>query len=190
MASICGRLRGTRAAWPSVLGLLAVVGNAGCGGDDAAPVKPAHHKDAGAQKTDAGGLQVLIGTPDPDTGIDFVELQPGGDIPLETFGQGGTHASLAIRCIGFGNQAFVDVAVENPAEGTRVTTVPSIRAQLLACDPDDPRICDDVPVHVMTGGLADPDKKDGLSVRVVAVVHTTSGQTATGMQDGVLRKNF
>lgn len=190
MADICGSGRATRAAIFAILVSLVASTNTGCNGDPAPATKPAHHKDAGAHETDAGAVQVLIGTPDPDTGIDFVELKSGGDIPLETFGQGGTHASLAIRCIGFGSQAFVDVAVENPAEGTRVTTVPSVRPQLLACDPDDPRICDDVPVHVMTGGLADPDKKDGLAVRVVAVVHTTDGQTATGMQDGVLRKNF
>jgi hypothetical protein len=136
-------------------------------------------------------LSVEIGTPDPATGIDFVPLMPGGDIALETFGQGGTHATVAIRSIGFGGRAFVDVTVENPDEGTQVVTVPSVRPQLWACDPKDLQVCDDSPIHVMTGGLtADPNKKDGLMVTVVAVVHTQDGKMAMGTQDGILRKNF
>jgi hypothetical protein len=160
-----------------------------CGPATTPPVKRAH--DAGARDGAASGpLAVEIGTPDPQTGLDFVPLMPGGDVPLETFGQGGTHASLIIRCIGFGNRAFVDVTVQNPEENTEVMTVPNVRPQLLACDDKHPDTCDTQVVHVMTGGLADPTKKDGLAVHIVATVHNTAGQMATASQDGVLRKNF
>jgi hypothetical protein len=155
-------------------------GNARDKGDDAGT------RDAGQKRK----LAVEIGTADPQTGLDFVPLMPGGDIPLETFGQGGTHASVIVRCIGFGNRAFIDVTVENIADGNTVMSVPSVRPQLLGCDAKDPQICDTQVMHVMTGGLADPDKKDGLAVRVTAVVHTSAGLMASGTQDGVLRKTF
>jgi hypothetical protein len=170
--------------WSAVL--LAVWGLAGCAGD-----APAGHvtgkKDAGV-----GKVEVQIGTPDPMTGLDFVRLMSGGDIALETFGQGGTHATVAVRCIGFGGKAFVDVTVENldSDSGAQVMTVPSVRPQLLLCRDKAMEICDLLPIHVMTGGLADPDKKDGLPVRVTATVHNEAGLMASASEDGVLRKSF
>jgi hypothetical protein len=69
-------------------------------------------------------------------------------------------------------------------------TVPSVRPQLLLCRDKQMQICDLLPIHVMTGGLADPDKKDGLPVRITANVHNQAGRMASGSADGVLRKNF
>ncbi len=144
----------------------------------------------GADAGSAPEPEVQIGTPDPQTGLDFVPLMDGGDIPLETFGQGGTHATVAVRCIGFGDRAFVDVIVENLDSGARVMTVPSTRAQLLLCRDKAMQTCDMLPIHVMTGGLADPSQKNGLAVRVTANVHNDAGVMASGSQNGVLRQNF
>lgn len=169
--------------------MLVIACGAGCGSGATPP-----HVGAGDSGVRDGSstreLVVEIGTPDLQTGLDFVPLMAGGDIPLETFGQGGTHATVVVRCIGFGNRAFVNVTVANIGEGTEVMTVPSVRPQLLGCDAKDPQVCDTQATHVMTGGLAAPDKKDGLAVRVTATVHNTAGQMASGSQDGVLRKNF
>jgi hypothetical protein len=83
--------------------------------------------------------------------------------------------------------------VENLDEGDggpHVMTAPSTRPQLLLCRDKAMRVCDLLPIHVMTGGLADPTKKDGLAVRVTATVHNEAGKMASASQDGVLRQNF
>lgn len=138
--------------------------------------------------------KVQIGTYDPDTN-DFLMLEPDGDVPLRTFGQGGTHAALAVRCIGFGNLAFIDVDIENIDErsedmGKVVSSVKMTRPWLLLCRDDAKRVCDQVPFNVMTGGLADPAEKDGLHVRITAKAHSPKGATAMDTQDAVLRKDF
>lgn len=138
--------------------------------------------------------KVQIGTYDPDT-LDFLPLEQDGDVPLRTFGQGGTHAGLAVRCIGFGNVAFIDVDIENIDErsadmGKVVSSVKMTRPWLLLCRDDAQRVCDQVPLNVMTGGLADPDEKDGLHIRITAKAHSPKGATAMDTQDAVLRKDF
>src|SRR5262245_4562154 len=85
-----------------------------CGDDCAEPeAHDASSRDGGPR--DSGKpevrLAVEIGKPDPSGNLDFVPLADGDDIALGTFGQGGTHAVLAVRAIGFGNKAFVDVTL-------------------------------------------------------------------------------
>jgi hypothetical protein len=155
-------------------------GNGGNGGGD----------DGG----DDGQAEVQIGTYDQDT-LDFNPLEKDGDVPLRTFGQGGTHAAIAVRCIGFGNTAFVDVDIENidsanMDKGSVISSVKMTRPQLLLCRDDEQHVCDDLPLNVMTGGLADPGEKDGLHIRITAKVHSPKGVTAKATQDGVLRKDF
>jgi hypothetical protein len=144
--------------------------------------------DAGKDAGSCEELSVEIGLRDEQ--LRFHALEPGGDIPLETFGQGGTHATLAIRTRGFGKLAFVDVELENLTTGDTAATVPSSRPQLLLCRDARQCVCDLLPLHVMTGGLAEPDQKDGLRIRVTAEVSTEDGLTAVGSQEGVLRKAF
>jgi hypothetical protein len=160
---------------------------AGCGNSDG----DADDDDGGSGRDAAQAeLAAEIGTPDPSGNLDFVPLDEGGDIPLGTFGQGGTHAELAVRCIGFGNKAFVDVTLENLSSGKTVSTLPSSRPQLLVCRDEPAGACDMLPIYVMTGGLADPSEKDGLRIRVTANVRgETSGEASTS-REGVLRKDF
>lgn len=156
---------------------------AACGGGD--ECGHAGHGDSGA-----GALRVEIGTVGGEGNLEVIPLAAGGDIPLETFGQGGTHATVAVRAFGLGtNRAFIDVTVENLQGDGEVSTVPSRRPQLWLCD-EAREVCDYLPVHVMTGGLADPDEKDGLRVRISAAVRTEDGLAGEGSQEGVLRKAF
>ena len=175
----------------TVLGLaLALASFACCDDDDG----PRERRDGGGSREDSGQgetrLEVEIGTPDPSGNLDFVPLEDGGDISLGTFGQGGTHAVLAVRCLGFGNKAFVNVTLENLGSGATVSTLPSSRPQLLVCREQPKGACDMLPIYVMTGGLADPSEKDGLRIRVTADVHTEAGDEASGSREGVLRKDF
>jgi len=156
-------------------------------------------EDGGGDDGDGGGrdsgrskprFAVEIGTPSPSGDLGFVPLEDGGDISLNTFGQGGTHAELAVRAIGFGNKAFVDVTLENLDSGATVATLPSSRPQLLICREKPQGACDMLPIYVMTGGLAEPSQKDGLRIRVIADVHGEGGDEATASREGVLRKVF
>lgn len=163
---------------------------AACGDDDGATGRDGGPSDAGR---DGGGdiaLRVEIGTPSPAGDLEYIPLDDGGDIALGTFGQGGTHAVLAVRCIGFGNRAFVDVTLENLMSGKTVATLPSSRPQLLLCREKPKGACDMLPIYVMTGGLADPAEKDGLRIRVTANVRGVDGEEASASIEGVLRKDF
>ena len=134
-------------------------------------------------------IEVEVGLSGGVGELEFVALEPGGDIPLETFGQGGTHATVAVRARGLGtNVAFFDVTVENARTRAVVMTVPSSRPQLWICD-DAREVCDQVSVHVMTGGLAPVgiENRDGLEVIVHAQVRDETGRRGSGSQEGVLR---
>jgi hypothetical protein len=160
--------------------VLACAGAPGCEQDCKCSLE---REDAGP-----GTITVEIGTPGGDDELDFVRLARGGEIPLETFGQGGTHATLAVRARGLGtNRAFFDVSVENALTGATVSTVPSTRPQLWICD-DARDVCDYLPIHVMTGGLAPIgiENRDGLHVIVTADVRSEHGRHGSGRQEGVL----
>jgi hypothetical protein len=169
-----GRVRG------AVLSLLAAAAAAGCEYECSCLHD---HGDGGAR-----AITVEIGTSDPER-LEFVPLEEGGEIPLQTFGQGGTHVTVAIRARGLGtNIAFFDVTVENTRTGDTISTVPSSRPQLWICD-DEREVCDQLPVHVMTGGLAPPgiENRDGLRVIVTADVRDEQGRRGSGSKEGVLK---
>lgn len=179
-----------RRSWTaSVLWLALAGGLAGCEDDGQAA-----SKDSGLEDSDAGKprpkRQVVLGTPSPAGDLEFVRLEDGGDIALGTFGQGGTHATLAVRCIGFGTKAFVDVMLENLDSGETVRTLPSSRPQLLIPREEPEGAADMLPIYVMTGGLADPSEKDGLRIRVTADVRNPQGDEGRAVREGVLRKDF
>jgi hypothetical protein len=147
------------------------------------------HGDIAGDGAPGDAIEVEIGTPGGVGELEFIPLSEGGDIPLETFGQGGTHATVAVRARGLGtNVAFFDVSVENRETGDIVMTVPSSRPQLWICD-EAREVCDQLPVHVMTGGLAEPgiENRDGLRVIVSAVVRDERGRTGRGSEEGTLQ---
>jgi len=129
---------------------------------------------------------VDIGTSGGADGLDFERLEPGGPVPLYTFGQGGTHALLAVRCQGFGDRAFVGLTITDPASGRAVTAPAGQSPRLLACQSDD--ICELLPLLVMTGGLVPPgEDREGLRVVVRAEASNWAGAAASVEREAVLR---
>jgi hypothetical protein len=122
---------------------------------------------------------VEIGVPGGADGLDFVPLEGGEELRLKTFGQGGTHVYLAVRCVGFGRRAFVGFKLTNTQSGNYVVAPPPTRPQLLYCIDTEDRVCDLVPATIMTGGLTAPEEeRDGLVVVIDVDVHNTAGAVA------------
>ena len=133
----------------------------------------------GAGASGAGGSgagssgQVLLGAPGGPDGLDFTPLPDDAELRLETFGQGGTHVLLGVRCIGFGTRAFVTLKARNLNTGIELVAPAPARAQLLFCSGDD---CDLVPITLMMGGIAASDsERDGLPIEVSVEVHNQAG---------------
>ena len=146
-----------------------------CGSSSAAP----NSADGGAGAAGSGGEggaligQVELGVPGGPDSLDFAPLVDGMVLPLETFGQGGTHVLLGVRCIGFGQRAFVALRVRNLKDGTELIAPAPARPQLLYCQDD---VCDLVPITMMMGGIAQNDaERDGLGIEISAEVHNQAG---------------
>jgi hypothetical protein len=155
--------------------LAALVALAGCGSGDGEDPRPAPQPSIWAD----------VGLPGGADGLDFVRLEPGGSVPLQTFGQGGTHALLAVRTSGLGNRAFVGVEIENVATGDTVSAPPGASPRLLLCRTEG--VCDLLPLLVMTGGLVPPGSdRDGLAVRIHVDASNPEGSTASVERDGLL----
>jgi hypothetical protein len=128
---------------------------------------------------------VDIGLPGGADGLDFVALEPGGAVPLQTFGQGGTHALLAVRCTGMGSSAFVGIEITNSATGDTVSAPAGPSPRLLLCR--EPQICDLLPLLVMTGGLVPPGTdRDGLAVSIHVDARNAAGEAASVDRDAIL----
>jgi hypothetical protein len=129
-------------------------------------------------------LWVDLGVSSGPDGLDFEHLEPGGSVPLYTFGQGGTHALLAVRCNGLGERAFVSVSITNPADGRQVSAPAGASPRLLACGDAG---CDLLPLLVMTGGLVAPGgDRDGLPVVIRADASNLQGMAASVERDASL----
>lgn len=159
-----------------------------CGSPRPAP-EPGDSGTAGTSSdsgTDGGNLlgQVELGVPGGSDGLEFMPMQDGQELRLETFGQGGVHVLLGVRCIGFGSRAFVSVTLTNSNSGTVLVAPAPVRPQLLFCDGDN---CDLVPITVMAGGLTQTDaERDGLPIEVTAEVHNAAGVTGSDTKHAVL----
>jgi hypothetical protein len=132
-------------------------------------------------------VAVEVGVPGGADGLDFVPLEGGEELRLKTFGQGGTHVYLGVRCIGFGSRAFVGFTLTNTRTGNSVVAPPPTRPQLLYCIDGSDQVCDLVPATIMTGGLTAPDEeRDGLVVAIDVDVHNTAGASATASTEVML----
>ncbi len=130
-------------------------------------------------------VSVDIGLGGGPDGLEFQHLEPGGAVPLYTFGQGGTHALLGVRCVGLGERAFVAITISNPADGRSVSAPAGQSPRLLACNADG--ACDLLPLLVMTGGLVPPGTdRDGLAVRIQADASNLDGLAASVERDAFL----
>jgi hypothetical protein len=130
-------------------------------------------------------LSVELGVPGGQDGLEFLPLEDGGELRLQTFGQGGTHLIIAVRSIGFGNRAFVSALLRNLTSGAEVEEPAPARPQLLYCT--DGVTCDLVPYLVHASGLTETDEeKDGLRVELTAQVQTEAGASARSSREVVL----
>lgn len=127
--------------------------------------------------------KVEIGVPD-ETGTGFVALDPGDEVAVETFGQGGNHIQLAVACTGFGNAVYPQVVIENLDGDSRIETPPYVRPQPFACDVTGR--CVDTNQFVMLGGLAPVEELDGLHVRVIVRISNDEGLMDEGEIEVVL----
>jgi len=161
---------------------MALLALSGCGSTHGA-------SDAGGGtggNADGGNLsgEVDLGVPGGPDGLDFMPMQDGDVLRLETFGQGGVHVLLGVRCIGFGSRAFVSVTLTNSNTGTQLVAPAPARPQLLFCDGD---ACDLVPITVMAGGLTPPGaERDGLPIQIFAEVHNAAGVTGSATKTALL----
>jgi len=179
---------------------LAAYACAGCAGahspDGAARAGAGGSGDGSAGTTSAAGqgeaagaplapATAELGVPGGADGLDFTPLADGTVLNLQTFGQGGTHVIVGVRCTSFGNRAFVSAIMHNDVTGVEVAEPPPARPQLLFCD--DHGVCDLVPYLVHASGIAATDaEKDGLHVRLTATVKSESGLEAEGSREVVL----
>ena len=130
-------------------------------------------------------VSVELGLSGGADGLEFEALEPGGSVPLYTFGQGGTHALLAVRCRGLGERAFVALTITNPADGRSVSAPAGPSPRLLACAADGD--CDLLPLLVMTGGLVPPGTdRDGLLVLIRADASNVAGAAASVEREAFL----
>lgn len=144
----------------------------GCSSPESTPAEPAPWVD--------------VGLTSGEDGLDFESLEPGGAIPLHSFGQGGTHALLAVRCSGLGARAFVSVTLTNVATGSEVVAPAGQDPRLLS--PREEGLYDLLPLLVMTGGLVAPgEAREGLPVRVRVEASNTAGEHASVEREAVLR---
>ena len=128
--------------------------------------------------------EVLLGVPGGPDGLDFAPLEEGAELRLQTFGQGGTHVLLGVRCIDFGNRVFVSLRVRNSNTGTELVAPAPVRPQLLACEGN---VCDLVPLTLMMGGLTQNDaERDGLPIEITAEAHNVLGRAGQASRHAVL----
>jgi hypothetical protein len=127
---------------------------------------------------------VALGMPGGDDGLEFFPFGADQVLNLETFGQGGTHVSLAARTRGFGKRAYAAFSVENLETGVTLVMPAPTRPQLFYCHED---VCDLLPVTMMMGGIAAPDaERNDLPITVTVEVHTDEGVAASASEDARL----
>jgi hypothetical protein len=137
------------------------------------------HEDgaAGAAGAPAVVGKVQVGQPTGPDGLEFGALEPGSELRLKTFGQGGTHVLVGVRTWGFGSRAFVSATLQNLTTGVEVNEPAPARPQLLFCD--EAGTCELVPYLVHATGLTEsPEERDGLRVLLTATARNEDGVMA------------
>jgi hypothetical protein len=139
----------------------------GCSEADSRPGPEAIAGAAGASSEVV--TTVELGVPAGSSELDFAPLGDGAVLRLQTFGQGGTHVLVAVRCTGFGNRAFISATLKNLRTDAEVLEPEPARPQLLYCGEEE--VCDLVPYLVHASGLTETDEeKDGLPVALTVRV--------------------
>lgn len=133
------------------------------------------------------GLNVELGVPAGDDDLSFAPLDDGAEVRLQTFGQGGTHIVVAVRCTSCGKRMFVSAELSNLATGIVVAEPEPARPQLLYCADGEDGACELVPYLVHASGLTESDQeKDGLRALLTAKARTETGEQAESSREIVL----
>ena len=150
-----------------------------------APAEEGSHEQLAGAAGHATDGSVELGVPGGEDGLEFVPLNDGSQLKLQTFGQGGTHLMVGVRCTGFGNRTFISATLENLTTGASVSEPAPARPQLLYCNDDG--VCDLVPYLVHASGITAPDEdKHGVRLRLTAHARNEAGSMAEGSRDVVL----
>ncbi|MDX2054788.1 MAG: hypothetical protein SFV15_20465 [Polyangiaceae bacterium] len=129
-------------------------------------------------------VSVELGIPAGD-GLDFAPIKDGDELYVQTFGQGGTHVLVGVRCLGFGSRAFISAELTNLSTGVQVEEPAPARPQLLYCTEGGP--CDLVPYLVHTSGLVPSGVKGaGVHARLRIKARTEAGLQAEGEREVLL----
>lgn len=130
---------------------------------------------------------VELGVPSGSDGLSFASLDDGAELRLQTFGQGGTHIIVGVRCVGCGKRVFVSAELRNLATGALVEEPEPARPQLLYCEGSEQGACDLVPYLVHTSGLTESEEdKHGLRASLTARARTETGTQAVTSREIVL----
>jgi hypothetical protein len=165
----------------ALLGFLLMLGGCSDGKDGAVIDAVAGAAGAGPELEKS----VELGVPTGSAELDFAPLDDGDELRLQTFGQGGTHVLVGVRCTGFGNRAFVSATLRNLNSGVEIEEPEPARPQLLYCAEGD--ACDLVPYLVHASGLTETDEeKHGLPVSLTARVRDEQGVEAETTRKVVL----
>jgi hypothetical protein len=170
-----------------LLALTALLASACGGSGGATPGAGGENGEAGASSAGASPVpaaSVEVGVPAGPDGLDFEPLVAGGELLLQTFGQGGTHVMVAVRTAGIGKRAFVSATLRNLTTDVEVEESAPARPQLLYCGDDG--FCDLVPYLVHASGIAADEERDGLSVLLTARVRNEAGARAEASVEAVL----
>src|SRR5687767_2350482 len=128
---------------------------------------------------------VQLGVPTGSAELDFAPLEDGAELRLQTFGQGGTHVLVGVRCTGFGSRAFVSATLRNLRSGVEIEEPEPARPQLLYCAEEG--VCDLVPYLVHASGLTESnEEKHGLPIELTARVRDEQGNEAAAKREAVL----
>jgi hypothetical protein len=140
--------------------------------------------DAGAAGAPETETSADLGVPGGSDGLTFVPLEDGAVLKLQTFGQGGVHVLVGVRCSGFGNRAFVSGSLTDPQTSKETEEPEPARPQLLYCEQG---LCDLVPYLVHATGLTPTfAEMDGLEVTLSANVRSETGAHADASRTIVL----
>lgn len=143
----------------------------------------------------AAGPSLTIGVPsDAETDPVFIPLAAGGDIPLDTFGQGATHAVFMVEVRGLGARTWIDLTMHSLAEGALdagfrdVSSIDRGEPEPIVCTGEGGEsVCVRGPFIVITSGLAEPRDMDGLHISVTASATNADGEFVEAATDGYFR---
>lgn len=123
-----------------------------------------------------------IGVADPEDETRYLELAPGGEIPIGGSGQAGLTARMAVRVVPLDgapalDRAYVELRLTNLDSGVIADSKPRREVVELSCGSDG--ICDRAPVYIEISHVAKLPELEGLAVGIVGDVRSADDAEVT-----------